>query len=464
LAPCAIEACTFINTYSDLKPQVSPPDAAPEMDSSALPDQAAEAAPPPDVIVAQPSPSDGVIVIGGTVSTDAGDENVLTALDPRTGTEFPKARVPMNVAAVLYDPTPGREYWYVFESGGAGIYPTPTDPYFLHVRQIDRVTGAWTELAKVQVPAGVSFLTTATLAGAVSYVAYGNNPDASAPLDAPMPIDGTDAGAVMLPTVPGKVGLVTIDTHDLAHLTNCVYPLTAQPNSVIGTTSPTLAQGGYATLGNYPSKGSMTPFLVPAECDSINTHPVPQPTITLPTGNPGFGMLTANTTAQILVGSKGFGPGPTLITAFDPTTGMSTGNITLQGQFSGFNDGNIHPLAYSECLNTAYVIGTNTDTNVWFASLAGAGQQLDDGGALPITATDQPMGHSGQAVYFEPFTKTVLLPFSQGDNYKLTAFRFTGVAYTSITNTPLWQPPADLRPNFVATRIPVPFPCTEQDH
>jgi len=67
----------------------------------------------------------------------------------------------------------------VFESGGAGVFPTPTDPFFLHVRTIDRVTGAWTELAKVQVPPGVSNVTTAVLGDAVTYIAYGGGADAS---------------------------------------------------------------------------------------------------------------------------------------------------------------------------------------------------------------------------------------------------------------------------------------------
>jgi hypothetical protein len=456
LAPCAIEACTFINTYADLVPQrTTTADASMDDFDSGLVDQTGSEN-LPEVNVAQPSPSDGVVVVGGTVSTDAGDQFVLTALDPRTGSEFPKARVPMTVAAVLYDP--GRDYWYVFESGGQGIFPTPTDPFFLHIRQLNRISGAWTELAEVQVPPGVSNLTTAVLGDAVTYIAYGGGADAAAGNSGP--VDGSDGGVALTPTISDKFGLVTIDTHDLTQLSACVLPLPSSPNAVIGTPNPTNPQNGYATLGNYPAK-NMTPVLVPAQCDnSIGMPPAPGAEIPLPTGNPGFGLATNGATGQVLVASKGFGPGPTLVTIFDPTTG----NIDSQGEFSGFNDGNIHPPAFSECLNSAFVIGTNTDTNVWFVSLAGAAAPEGDAAPPTLAATDQPMGHSGQAVYFEPFTKTVLLPFSQGDNFKLTAFRFNGVSYASITNTPLWAPPADLRPNFVATRTPVPFPCVVQDN
>ena len=453
-APCAIEACTFINTYADLTPQQQASDASTNNVDASLVDQTGSEN-TPDINVVQPSPSDGVIVVGGTVSTDAGDQSVLTALDPRTGSEFPKARVPMTVAAVLYDP--GRDYWYVFESGGAGIFPTPTDPFFLHVRKLDRITGAWTELAEVQVPPGVSNLTTAVLGDAVTYVAYGGGADASAGNSGP--VDGIDGGTSLLPAIAGNYGLVTIDTHDLTQLTACVLPLATSPTAVIGTPNPTNPQNGYATLGSYPAK-NMTPVLVPAQCESTTLPPVPEPAIPLPTGNPGFGLATNGATGQVLIASKGFGPGPTLVTIVDPTTG----NIDSQGEFTGFNDGNIHPPAFSECLNSAFVIGTNTDTNSWFVSLAGAAAPGGDAAPPTLMATDQPMGHSGQAVYFEPFTRTVLLPFSQGDNFKLTAFRFNGAAYASITNTPLWAPPADLRPNFVATRTPVPFPCTTQDN
>jgi hypothetical protein len=460
LAPCAIEACTFINKYDDVVPQ-KVPDASPAPMEASLVDQTSVDS-QPDIVVVQPSPSDGVIVIGGTVSTDAGDELVLTALDPRTGSEFPRARVSMAVAAVLYDPV--RDYWYVFESGGQGIYPTPTDPYFLHVRQIDRVTGAWTELAKVQVPPGVSFLTTAVLGDAVTYVAYGSGaPEAGADAgveDIP-PVNAVDGGATLLPVIHDKFGLVTIDTHDLTSISVCGLPLDAAPNAVIGTPNPTNPQNGYATLGNFPVRGQIQPFLVPAQCNSLNSPPSPAgPPIVLPAGNPGFGLATNAATGQVLIGSKGFGPGPTTLTIIDPQSGA----IDSQGVFTGFNDGNIHPLAYSECLNSAYVIGTNADTNVWFVSLNGDQMPGPDGGLPTLMATDQPMGHSGQGVYFEPFTKTVLLPFSQGENFKLTAFRHTSNGYASLTNTPLWSPPTDLRPNFVATRTPVPFPCTAQDN
>ena len=78
--------------------------------------------------------------------------------------------------------------------------------------------------------------------------------------------------------------------------------------------------------------------------------------------------------------------------------------------------------------------------------------------------TSQPIGHSGQGVYFEPFTNTILLPFSQGLNFQLTAFRHNGGSFSQINGTPIWQPPPDLRPDFIAVRAPIPFPCAQPDN
>lgn len=465
LAPGAIGACSIINAYDDLVPQKF-------MDASTMPEAAAEsgADAPMDVAVVKPKPSDGVIVLGATASSDAGDQTVLTALDPRTGSEFPKARVPMNVAAVVYQPS--RDYWYVFESGGAGFYPTPTDPFYLHVRDLDRVTGEWTELATVQVPPGVSFLTTAALGDAITYVAYGGGVPAGSDAGVGMITDddgggpvrgvdgGPDAGAMLLPNIPAPYGLVTIDTHDLTAITACVLPLASAPISVVGTPTTVSTRGGYASLGNYPNSSSLTPVNVPEGCDSVNKAPVLNPPITLSSGGHGFGLVSSATTGQVVVATKGFGPGATNLTIWDP---QNTGSPVSVGAFSGFGDGNIKPPAYSECLNDVFVIGTNTGTSVQIIPFGPTTAAAADGGAAPLTATADPTGHSGQGVYFEPYTNTILLPFSQGINFQLTAFRYNGSKFVPVNGTPVWQPPPDLRPNFVATRVPVPFTCTMPD-
>jgi hypothetical protein len=459
LAPGAVAACSLINDYGALAP-------AREIDAAAPPDGAgdevsvSDATNASDVVdsAVQPVASPGAIVVGGRVSSDAGDQLVLTALDPRTGSEFPRARVPMNVSAVEYDGS--RDLWYVFESGGTGIYPLPGDPFFLHVRQLDRVTGAWTDLATVSVPPGVSFLTTAVLGDAVTYVAYGLGTGDAAASVAPGgtgPVDGTMMGAALAPNIPTAYGLVTIDTFDLSAITACVLPLSAAPNAVIGTLNTASARGGYASLGNYPSPYQLTPVQLSNGCDN---PPVVEPVISLATGNDGFALVPSGTTGQILVATKGFGPGPAGLEIVDPQTGLAN----AQGTFTAnYTDGNIKPPAFSECLQDTFVTGTNTGTSVWIVPF-GPDDFAPDGGVAALTATSQPFGHSGQGVYFEPFTNTILLPFSQGVNFQLTAFRFNGGNFAQINGTPIWQPPPDLRPDFIAVRAPIPFPCAQPDN
>jgi hypothetical protein len=375
----------------------------------------------------------------------------------------------MNVSAVEYDAA--RDYWYIFESGGTGIYPLPTDTFFLHVRQLDRSSGLWTELAKVQIPPGVSFLTTAVLGNAVTYLAYGSSaPDGSMTVAAggSGPVSGSATGAALAPDIPTAYGLVTIDTNDLTAMTACVLPLPASngvPNAVIGTLNTANPRGGYASLANYPvtppgQPGQLTPVLVPQDCDSTMRPPAAGPSITLPAGNNGFTVAPSGTTGQVLVASKGFGPGPATLAIFDPA---SQANEALGTFTSNYTDGNIKPPAFSECLKDTFVTGTNAGTSVWVIPF-GPNDFAPDGGAASLTATSQPIGHSGQGVYFEPFTNTILLPFSQGQNFQLTAFRFNGGSFTQINGTPLWQPPPDLRPDFIGIRAPVPFPCSQGDN
>ncbi len=115
----------------------------------------------------------GAIVVGGVVTTAGGDAYVLTALDPLTGEELPSARRTMTVAGVYYDGT--RDLWYVFESGvQSHFFPLPTDPFYVHVMQLDPVTGTWTELAAKAIPPAVSFSTTAVLNERLAYIAYAN--------------------------------------------------------------------------------------------------------------------------------------------------------------------------------------------------------------------------------------------------------------------------------------------------
>jgi hypothetical protein len=445
--------CTLINAYDDVAPQKSESaDGSPGIDSSLPGDDAGpsdsgssrDGGGPHDAAAeeaAAVAAAHGVIVIGGEISNDAGRQVVLTAIDPSTGSELPKARTPLNVAGVQYDPD--RDLWYVFESGGDGIFALPTDPFYLHTFALDTITGQWTELGKVQIPPAVSFATTTVLPQRLSYIAYG---------------DGTLEGGV--PAEGGSpYSLVTLDTGTSASVTvfGDPMPLASGYGALIGVRSEVNAAGGFLGLGSTAkldggtTVAELTPVLVPG----TDMPSLEQPIFgTTASGSlVGYGSVTINGATHALVITRPNGMVPGTLSIFDPAATDPTMALLGAGTFP-FSDGNVKAPAFSVCAQIAFVVGTNADLSVHAVSVAGIG--LDDGGVYPaLASTSAATGHSGQGVYFEPFTNTVLAPFSQGDNFALTAFTLAGSpdAPKLIQRLPpRWVPPPDLRPNFVATK------------
>ncbi|HEY6462634.1 MAG TPA: hypothetical protein VIY73_20840 [Polyangiaceae bacterium] len=456
--------CSLVNSFGDVVPQkASTTDGAPATDGTAPTldgsndDGSSEAAAESGVDAALDAgdagdteaetsidaSARGAIVIGGAAEVDGGEAFVLTALDPTTGTELPQARETMTVSAVLYDGS--RDVWYVFESGGQGIFPLPTDPFWIHTRQLDVVTGAWTELGKVAIPAGLSFATTTVEAQRVSYVAYGQGSGA--------PADGG---------IPSAYGLVTLDTSDPANVTvSSVVQLTTSPIALVGTRSAVNPAGGFATLAATTSVGGttvaqLTPVLLPSASPPSEEAPIVGTAGV--GGQTGFGLVRVSGVDGIAVVGRGNGTTSATLSVYNPAANSPAQAFLGAGTFA-FGDGNIKAPAFSDCNGTVFVVGTNSDLNVYAVPLAAALVPAADGGAAAITAVSAPTGHSGQGVYFEPFTNTVLVPFSQGNNFALTAYTFGGGQLVA-RQAPRWVPPADLRPNFIATRTPVPFDCS----
>jgi hypothetical protein len=164
-------------------------------------------------------------------------------------------------------------------------------------------------------------------------------------------------------------------------------------------------------------------------------------------GTAGYGSYVPGS-SDVIATAAAAGVSTITLTQFQPRVpGSSTGappiQVGLLGQF-------VRPLAFAECLRQALIVETNQDLNVIAAPMGGQPQ------------TSAGTGHSGQGVYFEPYTSTVLTPFSQGGGYELTAFTLSGSAIApQLTRraAPSWQPPGDLRPAIVATRNPASFTC-----
>ncbi|HXX68330.1 MAG TPA: hypothetical protein VEK07_14160 [Polyangiaceae bacterium] len=214
-------ACSLINSYPAVVPAL-PPEAS--------------------------SPVAGAIVVGGKVPADggdAGDQFVLTALDPSTGLEFPGARTDLTVSAVVYDTygnaTNQRSLWYVFSTGGGQIFPLPGQAFTLHTMQLAQTTtpppsgSQWQEVGHIEIPAGVSYATTAAALNYVGYVAYGD-PDGGA--------EGgcTEDGGFELPST--SYALIVLDTSNPSAIQCAVVrglESASQPVALVAT--PPVNQG-----------------------------------------------------------------------------------------------------------------------------------------------------------------------------------------------------------------------------
>jgi hypothetical protein len=418
-------ACSLINAFDDVKPQV-----AVSVPDTGLQDANVEAS----AEAGDAGAATGVVVVGGQAETDAGKTAVLTAVDPATGAELPMAREKMLVAAVHYDGL--RDLWYVFESNGATHFPTPTDNVFLHVRKLDTHTGKWEEIQSIKVPTLVANTHVAVLRDRIAYIAYRTTSDGSLAQD-----------------------LVVIDTTSPPQPTVASStPLAGDPIGIIGTRATTTA-GGHVTLLFHVAPavqpdagcGGGTCFELETQLVTVGAEGVPSLGVltdrALYGGSPAFGSFGAST--GLPTDYLGFVKDPPTGTlqGFNPSTALPTGSAIGINT----NDAFLRPIAFADCLGQALLIGTNTETAVTAVPVAaaGAGDRKD-------------MGHSGQSVHFDPFTSTVLAPFTQGEGYELTAFKLSGTAGApklTLRQAPDWTPPPGLRPEIVSTRIPIPFQC-----
>jgi hypothetical protein len=400
-------------------------------------------------------PDKGVIVVSGRVSDDAGNlTGVLTAIAPENGMELPNAREALNVPVVLYDGL--RDYWFVIETQGTSLFPTPTDHAVLHTRTLDPVSGTWKTLQSLEVPPPV-FGLAAAITNRLVYVGYDNQVDAESGTSF-ITIDTTDPTA---PNIYGATGL------------------SVQPQGLIATRSQTgnggpvnmllsvpCASDGGAPDGGGPARdagdaSAAAGGIGGGQClatqhVTVPTDPDPA-TLTFTTqlgpffGRPAFGSYVSGGPADVIAwsvpGGNPSSPGATTINTFSPQNEVPVGSpIPFQT-----SDGFFQPFAFAECQQQALLIATNEDLAVYSIPLASAS------GSTARAATT----HSGQSIYFEPYTSTVLAPFTQGDGYVLSAFTLGGTPAnpTLAPRQSGWMPPADVRPEVIAVRAPLPVSC-----
>jgi hypothetical protein len=471
LAPLVASAgCSVINAYDDIKPLVSGSmDASIDTHKDALTPEdhtradegtdgkttdvettdTSEEVDAEDAGTTDSGPQGGAIVVSGEgTSSDGGLEYVLAVLDPETGKEL--SSEPMAVVGIVFDGL--LDQWYIFEDtsalavttlGPAGPFVSVGDTTFLHTRELDTHSGKWTELGKVQVPAPYVHGDIVALNQRLAYVAQ-------------------PAGAT--PTGPFELLVVDTSTPNAAADAGTSVALAEAPTALMGTRDLT-GPGGDVTLLEQVSDPD-------AGADAGTQFGIQTVRVTS-TGPGAFGasQLVASypTTATVSVGAASYIGGNANVVVVPPLSVPSSATVT--GYNAELNTPNAQPyatftsysslvsaIAISECRQTAFVIATK-DTRVYPVPLVT--------GLMP-PANDPTVVSQGSDVRYEPYTNSVLVPFnsqSGGGMWGLSYFRVSVTGSTlSVMNGGI-PSNQSLRPNFLATRTPVPgylgFNCTD---
>ncbi len=347
----------------------------------------------------------------------------LSALSPQTGEEL--KREDGNFTGLAYEAD--RDIWFLLKSSGSLLTPVPSDQPKLEARKFDRLTNAWTPLA-------------------------------TNPITVPSPLDNASVFAL-----PKRVIVLTyVDPSDLNQGAEARIYDTTDPNDIVeadgspvdigpiaeikgGVVAP-LPVGGNLNIvrkGNcVGSDCDLSLLLVQVLGDGISVG-TPQKVGTLATGNPNVATAYNMVDDQLVLsfpksdGTTGY------IEQFDPQN-----HSTNATQYE-FGSNQAQPrMAYDPCDQVAYVTGGLTTSIT----------------AVPFnnpTPKSILLGHNGQSLIFEPFTRSIFAPLEAASDYGITAFQINGTDMAPNLKKRLsdWSPPADLKPHNVA----VAWPAKEAD-
>jgi hypothetical protein len=426
-------ACTLVNSFDEVKPLVDGT-YGPAGPGGAIVTDAATSS-DGTVSDASNAPALGAVVVAGQLETAGSlSRSVLTVLDPATGREI-GPREPILVAAISYDGL--RDLWYIFESKGTDFIPAPQELVVLHVRSLDLATGAWTELGSAVVPPLQSYDSVGVLRDRLVYVAHPSSSGGGAP---------SGYRVVTIDTSnPSKPAVVNEQTTDRA------------PLGVVATRSTT-GPGGVVNLVRVNTGACATPTQCPVEIVRVlvpnGADPVINPPVEMGKTSrfalPGYATFTGiERDVIVFPRTSNSASAPSTVSLFDP---RNQNEQQLAPASFIITDSTLRRAAVSECTQTVFVVGTNGDFDLHAVPVLG-----DGGGAPARIAT----GHSGQAVYFEPTTRTVIAPFGQGAGFDYAAFHLGGTADAPVLTkrTTDWTPPTDVRPLLLGIREPVPIVC-----
>jgi hypothetical protein len=386
----------------------------------------------------------GIVVVAGRIieSGTVTEDRAFAVIDAASGSQL--SRYPLSVIAAAHDST--TDLWYLFEA--SELPPPPGEMVRLHVGNIDPASGIWTEIGSkggvVGLPAIIDAIDVGVLNQRLVYAAF----------------DPTYDGGAVPP-----VGLAVVDTSQAAAPAPAFAPsgfvsglptffgFLATPNAnTPGGEVNLMTQNCGADAGAPPGGCVMFRYLLTipkaATPPSLTSAALDQGTPISRTANgttAAWGSLHANGPYDLVASpSLPADAGTATITRFVYSATAIDGTIpfpaTGGGQFSG--------LVVSECLSTV-VIPDRLQKLLYAVPLTSGG-----------TVAQAVLNDNATVIYFEPLTRTVLMPFQPANaNYHLDAWQLggTSMAPTLTQKTgAAWAPPADIAVDAVAVRNPNP--------
>ena len=386
----------------------------------------------------RPTPTQGLIVIGGTTLDPA--QGVVSVIEPVTGKELAKDLLPAKtqISGIAYDGAAKKDVWYVFVGRA---FPAAEDKVVeLQVRYFDDKSNAWITLSKMgtQPPPVPGTLT--VLNDRLAYLSH------------------TVINQVVTPT------LTLIDTSDVLALKAVTYT----PSSEAGTMISLIGTRG--TAADPSGVGGTLDLSFAQKCTGMGgTPPCELHVLPISVGDTAI----VNGVARLMGNYKG-----TPVSASNHLTQQANfvlsdpaGNVTLYytdpdapGSATNFSVpqsvSDLSALTIAECQKLA-IFTLDSEHQL-------IGVRFNNGAAKPLD-----LGRAGQLVAYEPFSGDVIATYNPPDESftgdagipgpEITAVNVVAPAMGSaITLSPrgsVWSPPSDVRANVLATRFPVSFKC-----
>lgn len=453
LTAIPLAACSVINSFDDVVPAkgAGGDTAGGGGSGGAMPTggtnpgggDAGDAAGAPPVL-----PIKGLLAVAGT-DPSVGDANVVSLIDPTTGTELARQTIAgAAVTGLAYDGAEGKDVF--FEFTGASFPAAKTSVSALQVYAFDDASSAWKTVSTKALPGlpPPRAETFVVLNDRLAYLSY--SIVANAPVDSLTVLDTTD------PKTVTQVKFTPLNFGAMTEVLGMVGTrgVLGDPTATGGTLAVVIGSG---CTGEKVLRGCAQVHVLPVTVGEDVSQGVAVDLAPSLVGQPAF------TSAQLgQLGYVAFTPAPgqsVRLRHFDPR------NLAeLESGTPAFKSPWLGGLAYAECQDVALFTGAGQGS-LFSASPAG------------LTA-EVALGHPGQSVVYEPFTRRAVTLYNPanvafdgaaepggeggaGGASDLPALDSFDVKANAALTKAEWTPPTNLAPNLAVARFPLSYDCSQ---